>query len=222
MKLTLISHRLCPYVQRASIALKEKGVAFERVDIDLANKPDWFLALSPTGKTPLLLVDDQPIFESAVICEYLEDTALPALHPSDALQRAQHRGWIEFASATLNDIGSLYVAADEAGLQRAGAALRSRFERLESVLGDGPYFAGAGFSLVDAAFAPVFRYFEALTEVDDLQLFNNLTKLNAWRQVLAERDSVRQAVASGYPRWLRAFVSHKGSALSRRMQGTVI
>ena len=54
--LKLISHKLCPYVQRAVIALAEKGVPFERVDIDLSNKPDWFLALSPFGKTPVLMV----------------------------------------------------------------------------------------------------------------------------------------------------------------------
>ena len=53
-RLKLISHKLCPYVQRAVIALSEKGVAFERIDIDLANKPDWFLAISPLGKTPVL------------------------------------------------------------------------------------------------------------------------------------------------------------------------
>ena len=70
--LKLISHKLCPYVQRAVIALKEKGVPFERVDIDLANKPDWFLKVSPLGKTPVLLVGDHAIFESAVILEYLE------------------------------------------------------------------------------------------------------------------------------------------------------
>jgi glutathione S-transferase len=54
-KLTLISHKLCPYVQRAVIALTEKGVPFERIDIDLANKPDWFLKISPLGKVPVLL-----------------------------------------------------------------------------------------------------------------------------------------------------------------------
>src|SRR6201995_1115806 len=70
-KLTLISHKLCPYVQRAVIALNEKGVPFERVDIDLANKPDWFLKLSPLGKTPVLVVGEHAIFESAVILEYL-------------------------------------------------------------------------------------------------------------------------------------------------------
>ena len=65
--LKLISHKLCPYVQRAVIALTEKGVAFERIDIDLANKPDWFLKISPLGKTPVLQVSDTAIFESAVI-----------------------------------------------------------------------------------------------------------------------------------------------------------
>ena len=55
-KLTLISHKLCPYVQRAVIALTEKAVPFERRDVDLANKPEWFLRVSPLGKTPVLLV----------------------------------------------------------------------------------------------------------------------------------------------------------------------
>jgi len=80
-KLTLISHVLCPYVQRAVIALKEKGVDYERIDIDLANKPDWFLKISPLGKVPVLKVGDEVIFESAVIAEFLEDTVAPPLHP---------------------------------------------------------------------------------------------------------------------------------------------
>ncbi|MDH3236478.1 MAG: glutathione S-transferase N-terminal domain-containing protein, partial [Alphaproteobacteria bacterium] len=72
--LTLVSHHLCPYVQRAAIALAEKAVEFERIYIDLANKPDWFRALSPLGKVPVLKVDDRALFESAVILEYLEET----------------------------------------------------------------------------------------------------------------------------------------------------
>src|SRR5689334_12287749 len=110
MKLTLISHALCPYVQRAAIVLAEKGVAFERHDVDLANKPGWFKAVSPLGKTPVLLVDEDAVFESAVICEYLDDTLLPRLHPGDALQRARHRAWMEFGSSVLNTIAAFYNA----------------------------------------------------------------------------------------------------------------
>src|ERR1700733_4180978 len=110
--LKLISHKLCPYVQRAVIALAEKGVGFERIDIDLASKPDWFLAISPLGKTPVLLVGDKALFESAVILEYLEQTQPRPLHPADALMRAEHRAWIEFGSTVL--IAGFYAAPDEA------------------------------------------------------------------------------------------------------------
>ena len=90
----LVSHALCPYVQRAAIVLSEKGVAFERRDVDLANKPDWFLRLSPTGKTPMLLVDGYALFESAAICEYLDETALPSCtRPTRCSARSTARGW---------------------------------------------------------------------------------------------------------------------------------
>src|SRR6202022_4417848 len=147
-RLKLISHKLCPYVQRAVIALTEKGVAFERIDIDLANKPDWFLAISPLGKTPVLQVGDHAIFESAVILEYLEETQPNALHPADPLARAKHRAWIEFGSSVLNDIAGLYIAPDEAGFAGKAATLKQKFARLEACLDDGTWFDGHRFSLV--------------------------------------------------------------------------
>ena len=112
-KLTLISFPTCPFVQRAIIALKEKNVDFDVVYIDLANKPDWFLAISPLGKVPVLKVErpgakEAVLFESAVILEYLEETASGAkLHPADALERAQHRSWMEFGSTVLSDLWRL-------------------------------------------------------------------------------------------------------------------
>jgi len=137
--LVLVSHVLCPYVQRAAIVLAEKGVLFERRDIDLANKPDWFLKVSPPGKTPVLLVGDEAIFESAVICEYLEETALPRLHPANALLRAQHRSWMEFGSALLNAIAAFYNASDETALLERAADIRARLVQLEAALGKGPF-----------------------------------------------------------------------------------
>ena len=131
-RLKLISHKLCPYVQRAVIALTEKVVAFDRIDIDLANKPDWFLAISPLGKTPVLQVGDTAIFESAVILEYLEETQPKPLHPADPLRRAEHRAWIEFGSAVLNDIAGIYAAPDEATFKAKVSQLEQRFARLEA------------------------------------------------------------------------------------------
>ncbi|HEY8605781.1 MAG TPA: glutathione S-transferase family protein [Noviherbaspirillum sp.] len=213
MKPVLISHPLCPYVQRAVIALEEKGAAYERVDIDLAAKPKWFLALSPLGKTPLLRVGEETVFESAVICEYLEDTLDPPLHPADPLQRARNRSWMEFSSAVLNAIWRFYTARDEAGYGQAAAALRDMFLQVEAALGDGPYFNGEAFSLVDAAFAPAWRYFEVFDAAGGVDLMAGLPKLQAWRAALAARPSVRNAVGPDYPALLRAFVIRQDGML---------
>jgi glutathione S-transferase len=219
--LTLASHALCPYVQRAAIVLAEKGVAFERREVDLAAKPEWFRAVSPLGKTPVLLVDDAPIFESAVICEYLDDTLAPRLHPAGALERARHRAWIEFGSQILNLIAGLYSAPDEAQLEQRRAELAPRFGQLEAVLGAGPYFAGESFSIVDAAYAPVFRYFDAFERFTDLGLFEPTPKLRRWRAALAQRPSVRAAVSASYSQRLTAFLRARGSALSRRIDPAI-
>lgn len=217
--LVLVSHALCPYVQRAAIVLAEKGLPFERRVVNLADKPAWFLELSPLAKTPLLLVDGTPIFESAVICDYLDEVHAPRLHPEPALERARHRAWVEFASALLDGIAAFYGAPDEAGLDKARRALRQRFEQVESALaeGGGPYFGGAGFAIVDAAFAPALRYFELFDSVDDGGLFDGLPRVRAWRSALAARASVRAAVGPDYAAQLRAFVVRRGSALAARL-----
>ena len=216
-QLTLVSHRLCPYVQRAAIALAEKGVPFTRRDVDLADRPDWFKAVSPLGKTPVLLVGDTAIFESAVILEYLEDTQSPALHPADALARAGHRAWIEFGSTILNDIAGLYSAPSEMAFDAKVGALRAKFLRVDERL-KGPWFE-EHFSLVDAVFGPVFRYFDAFDRVGDFGILAGLPKVAAWRAALAKRPSVEGAVSPEYPALLWDFLRARNAYLSRLMEG---
>src|ERR1041385_1204176 len=217
-ELRLISHKLCPYVQRAVIALTEKEVAFRRIDIDLANKPEWFLAISPLGKTPVLLVGDTAIFESAVILEYLEETRQKPLHPRDPLRRAEHRGWIEFGSAVLNDIAGFYAAPDEATFAARIAQLERRFAQLETRVAASPWFDGGEFSLVDAVFGPVFRYFDVFDSVGDFGILAHKPKLERWRQRLAARPSVRAAVSVDYPALLHDFLNRRNSWLSQLQQ----
>jgi glutathione S-transferase len=213
----LVSHHLCPYVQRAVISLIEKGVPFERTCVDLADRPPWFKDISPLGKVPLLRAEGGVIFESAAILEYLEDTQAPALHPSRPLDRARHRAWIEFGSSVLADIWNFYTAPDAAALRARAADLRQKFERVEGQLGAGPYFAGAPFSLVDAVFGPIFRYWEVFDEIGDFGVFGGLPKVTAWRAALAERPSVRGAVDADYARRLRQFLRDRRSHLSSLM-----
>jgi glutathione S-transferase len=213
----LISHDLCPYVQRAVIALTEKGVPFERVYIDLADKPDWFRTISPLGKVPLLRIGDDVIFESAVILEYLEETQPKPLHPRAPLARARHRGMIEFASAILSDIWGLEIAPTREVATAKIEALRQKFTRLEAELGDGPWYAGEAFALVDAAFAPVFRYIDLLDRLLDHEILARLPKVAAWRAALAQRPSVRAAVVDDYPERLERFIARQNGYLAALM-----
>lgn len=216
MTLTLISHALCPYVQRAAIALDEKKLPYLRRDIDLSNKPDWFVKISPLGKTPVLVADETPIFESAVILEYLEDTTRPALHPPDPLDRARHRGWIEFASAILNDIAGLYSAREPAAFAEKRHRIEEKFLRLEAAFAGGPFWAGADFSLVDCAFAPVFRYFEVFETLGEKTFFDVTPKLRNWLEVLAKRPSVKNAATPDYDARLIRFLQNRDALIGRR------
>ena len=219
--LTLVSFDLCPYVQRAAIALAEKGVPFERRTVDLANRPDWFKAISPLGKVPLLQVGDEVLFESAVIVEYLEETRGPALHPADPLQRARHRAWMEFGSSILADIWIIETTPDRQAFEARQSLLREKFARLEAELGQGPYFLGRDFRLVDAVFAPVFRYFDVFDRFVDLAVLGGLPKVQEWRRALAMRPSVMAAVVPDYEARLEAFLRRQKSWLSAIMSERV-
>jgi glutathione S-transferase len=218
--LTLVSFDLCPYVQRAAIALAEKGVPFERRNVDLAERPAWFTAISPLGKVPLLQVEGpngrEVLFESAVIVEYLEETEARPLHPADPLARARHRAWMEVGSSILADIWAIETTSDQAAFEARRKALREKFGRLETELGVGPYFAGERFSLVDAVFAPAFRYFDVFERFVDIGAFAGLPKVQAWRRALAERPSVQGAVVADYEARLEAFLRRQNSVLVTR------
>ncbi len=219
-RLTLISHPLCPFVQRVAIVLREKRVPFAQIHIDLSNKPDWFLALSPAGKVPLLKLErgtdpESVLFESMAICEYLEDAYRDqSIHPVDPLRRAQHRAWIEFSSAMLMDAWGYLNATDRAVATAKAADLRKKLARFEAELSDGPYFARADFSMVDAVTAPVFRYFDILeNEIPD-DIFGGLKHVVRWRCALAERPSVRDAVVADYAVRFRAHLKKHGALLA--------
>ena len=225
-RLRLISHKLCPYVQRAAIVAAEKRIDFERVDIDLANKPGWFLAISPTGKVPVLEVTEADgsqhiLFESAVIAEYLDEISGNPLLPADPLPRARTRAWVEYASATLADIGRLYSAPDAAAFEAAITALESRFDTLEAEVA-GPFFAGARFGLADAAFAPVFRYLDVFQRALDFGLAERGPKVADWSRELMTRPSVIGAVPLDYADRLLSFVTARNGHLARLIRDTAL
>jgi glutathione S-transferase len=215
--LKLVSFALCPYVQRAAIVMAEKSVPFERVNVDLSDKPDWFREMSPLGKVPLLIVVDQALFESGPIVEYLDEVYAPALHPKDPLAKARHRAWMEVATSILSDIWVLETTKDEASFASKQTAIREKFARFENVLGDGPWFAGDRFGIVDAVVAPIFRYFEVFDELRDLGMWADLRKVSTWRSRLMQRPSVQAAVQPDYADLLRDFLRRHDGILARNL-----
>lgn len=227
-QLTLISHPLCPFVQRAAIVLLEKHVPFERINIDLSAKPGWFLALSPSGKVPLLgvaLADSThaTLFESTAICEYLNETQDGAsLYSDDALSRAQQRAWAEFGVAALSDAWQFLNAKDLEMADSKKTAFRDKLHQLESKLDQGPYFSGSSFSMVDAVFAPIFRYFDLLSPVVSQPIFNDLPRVSAWRSSLADRPSVMSAVGEDYANRLQQHLVNQQSLLSGSIRNDLL
>ncbi|WP_169543581.1 glutathione S-transferase family protein [Sneathiella aquimaris] len=211
--LHLISHHLCPYVQRAVIVLDEKKIPHKRTYIDLANKPDWFTALSPLGRVPLLQHQEAVIFESQVIAEYLDEITAGSLHPSSPLEKARHRSWIEFGSETLKEIGRFYSAKTRAEFDASRTALITKLQRIGSEI-DGPFFGGATFHMIDGVYGTIFRYFDVFEAEFNQSLTETRTTLHNWRTCIAQRPSVINAVPAGYEDRLKDFLIQRASFLS--------
>lgn len=197
--LKLIGASFCPYVQRSRIVLLEKKISHTVEYIDLRHPPEWFHQISPLDKVPVLLVDESPLFESMAICEYLDEITPGSLYPEDPFQRAQHRGWIEFGNEILSQHHALISAKDEAGFKRAQSQFTHRLETVEEHLSDGPYFAGEQFGMVDAVYAPIFRFVSHLRRLVGLELVPAATpKVSAWASALLARPTVKNAVPANF------------------------
>src|SRR5665213_2603232 len=149
-KYLLVSFKTCPWVQRAAIVLREKNIDFEFRHIEPDNRPDWFLAMSPHKKVPVLRIDDKvSLFESNAIAEYLDETIEPRLHPADPIARAVNRAWTDYLPTFAGTVTATAYAPTEAAYTEAAAKIPVPLERLEKALekqGAGPFFNGAEYS----------------------------------------------------------------------------
>src|SRR6476620_4170750 len=192
-KYLLVSFKTCPWVQRSAIVLREKKIDFEFRHIERDNRPDWFLAISPHKKVPVLRVDDSiSLFESNAINEYLDETIAPRLHPQDPVQRAINRAWTDYVPTISEMVTGQAYAKDAAAYKEDIAQIPGAFERLEGALakqGAGPFFNGAKYSLVDAAYAPFLQRYYFLDRIRPIGLIGKYPRLKAWADTLMKRPS---------------------------------
>jgi glutathione S-transferase len=217
-KLKLISFTLCPYVQRSMIVLKEKNVPFDIEYIDLSAPPPWFYDISPLEKVPVLLVNEEPLFESMVICEYLDEITQGSLYPQDPFQKAKNRAWIEFGNDILSTTYAFYSTDDEKKFNHQKNILIDRFEVLEDVISDATYFNDDTFSMVDAVYAPVFRYHQRIASYKDYGLFEDAPKVKAWGDRLLQRPSVIQSVPESYTQDMTNYLRNLDSVFTREIK----
>lgn len=209
-KLELVSFKVCPFVQRSVIALHEKGVDFTLTHINPHEPPDWFKAISPLGKVPVLLVDGTPLFESAVILEYLDEVYPPSLHPTDPLEKARHRAWVEFCSELLTRHYRMTTVKDEAGFNEARDSLQQGLQRLDTVLAaEEPYFAGQTFYLVDCVYAPLFMRLALLKQHFGLDLQLS-ARMQVWSDTLLALESVKTSVVEDFEAVFMNFLTMQG------------
>ena len=140
----------------------------------------------------------------------------PVMHrdikPANILLGDDGRVWlVDFGLAKANPVKG---SDDPLATQALGTL---GYTPLEQWLGEGPYFEGARFSLVDAVFGPVFRYFDTFDRIADFGMLAGKPKIAAWRRALARRPSIARAVAPDYPERLWEFLRTRNSRLSALM-----
>jgi glutathione S-transferase len=197
MQLELISFKLCPFVQRAIISLKEQKQDFKITYINLTNPPPWFKEISPTGQVPLLKVNDEVLFESLVITEFIEEISNHSFHPKTALQKAKNRAWIIFTSDILMDMFGI-MTGDEEKFNTCKTGLFEKLEKIEAAKGTEKFFNGDTFHMIDAALAPIFMRLKWINEFTNNALsIKQFEKLSHWSEEILSMESVKTSVAEG-------------------------
>jgi len=198
MILELYSASVCPFAHRTRLTLLEKGIDFQLSEIDLNNKPDWFLEVSPYGKVPVIKHEQNCIWESAIINEYLDEAfPEPPLMPKTAGERAFARIWIDFANTKL--VPTFYKILLEQDPEKQVKWKDKYIEHLQFMetegiskfSAEGKYWLGNRLSLVDITFYPWFERLCVLEHYRGVNLPESCQKLRQWWQQMLQRESVQ-------------------------------
>jgi len=206
--LTFYGNKYCPFVQRSWIVLKEKNIPFDYVEIDLADENKqplgekkreiypWLYDMNPLGTVPVMKHGDKVLYESLVICDYLEDSfsQSPKFFPVDTFKRGQGRLLITHIG---NIVPMIYQALGKSGAkeqQESLEALTKKLELLESEMKkaspEGPFMLGSEISMADIAFIPFFaRLVILLSHYRQYQVPAKLTRLLTWYETMKKRES---------------------------------
>jgi glutathione S-transferase len=198
MKPKLYNTQRCPYARRTRMVLHEKQIDFDVYEVDLSNKSEEFLSVSPYGKVPVLVVDGTSLYESNIVNEYLDEVReTPRLMPEDPKGRALARSWMAFADdyffpAVFRIRMGSQRGFSEKQVQEAREKLQDSLSRLERQLEGKEYLMGE-YTLADIAHAGNFHRLRELAERGDVPLQKH-PNVTAWMERLENRKSYKAAV----------------------------
>ena len=202
-KPTLYGPGYSTYARAARLALEEKGVDYDLVEVDFiaAGIPDEHLARHPFAKVPALEHDGLMLYETVAIERYVDEAFDgPSLQPSNPGARARMTQIISIIDSYTypRTVGDLVIqrlvqpmlggTADESIIEAALPEIDKSMAELERLLGDQEYLAGSALSLADLHLAPIFAYFVATPE--SKAIMENKPALNAWWQRMESRESL--------------------------------
>ncbi len=200
----IVSFKTCPFVQRVTALLEAKHVPYDIEYIDLSQKPAWFLEASPNGQVPILITDDdQVLFESDAIVEYLDETT------GDPVKKAQDRAWSYLASKHYLMQCSAQRSPDEQRLEEGRATLGTAFSkmeaRIEARLGAGPYFHGDSLGMVDIAWLPLLHRAAIIKRYTDFDFLGAFPKVKRWQEAVLATGIAEKSVAEDFESRFTAF-----------------
>jgi glutathione S-transferase len=158
------------------------------------------------------------LFESNAINEYLDETIEPRLHPADPFERAINRAWTDYVPTFASTVTATAYADTEEDYNKAAAGIPVPFERLEKALekqGNGPFFNGDKYSLVDAAYAPFLQRYFFLDRVRKLGHIENYPRLTAWGEALMKRPSTHSFPSAEFEAMYREGLRRRNKWVSR-------
>ncbi|KAF8841723.1 glutathione S-transferase [Paxillus ammoniavirescens] len=210
--LTFWSGWFCPFNQRVWIALEEKGIPYQYKEVNPYKKEKHFLELNPKGLVPTIEYKGKALYESLVLCEFLEEayqSYKPSLLPADPYERARVRIWIDHTSKNILPAWQRLLMAQDK--EKEDAARQELYEGQKKLADQvkGPYFLGEEFSLVDVANAPWALREYILVEHRGYNPEGAGAKWKAYTERLSERDSVIKTTSDPgklqviYDRYLR-------------------
>ncbi len=214
----IVSFKICPFVQRVTALLEAKGLEYQVAYISLSDKPQWFLDMSPNGQVPVMVTEGGVVlFESEAIIEYIEEAYAPLEADVTLEQKALNRAWSYLAAKNyLVQCGSMR-SRDAETLEEKSNKLGVAFDKIEKVLGDGPFFGGEKIGVVDIAWLVLLHRAQIIKDHTGYDFLEGRPKVQAWQRMIMATGLAQKAVAEDFEEAFGTFYLADVTYLGRGM-----